>query len=197
VGDLTTFRKTVFWCICALWFAFGALYLLRKKPPRATVIKRKPGLTSGLALQGAGYAVEWFFGRRPWAPLASMPAALEIAMNLAALALMAASVGLAIWAIHALGKEWSYRPQLVEGHELKTAGPYGIVRNPIYSGMLGMLVATGIAWSRWEALAVAAALFLAGTAIRVRSEEALLRSAFGAAFEDYVRQVPAVIPWLW
>lgn len=197
MGDLTTFRETVFWCIGALWMAFGALYLLRKKPPHATVIKRKPGLTSGLALQGAGYALEWFFGRRPWTPLAKMPAALEAAVNLAALALMAASVALAIWAIHALGKEWSFRPQLVEGHELKTEGPYAIVRNPIYGGMLGMLVATGIAWSRWEALVGAAALFLVGTAIRVRSEEALLRGSFGAAFEDYARRVPAVIPWLW
>jgi protein-S-isoprenylcysteine O-methyltransferase Ste14 len=43
----------------------------------------------------------------------------------------------------------------------------------------------------------AVALYLLGTWIRVRSEEALLRGAFGAEFEEYARRVPAVIPGLW
>jgi protein-S-isoprenylcysteine O-methyltransferase Ste14 len=33
-----------------------------------------------------------------------------------------------------------------------------------------------------------------GTAIRIRSEEKLLREAFGEDFEAYQRYVPAVIP---
>jgi protein-S-isoprenylcysteine O-methyltransferase Ste14 len=85
----------------------------------------------------------------------------------------------------------------VEEHELVTEGPYRLVRNPIYTGMLGMLVVTGLAATRWFALLVALVLFAIGTAIRVHSEEKLLRDAFGAEFEAYARRVPAVFPRLY
>jgi protein-S-isoprenylcysteine O-methyltransferase Ste14 len=62
--------------------------------------------------------------------------------------------------------------------------------------MLGMLLATGLAVSHWIALAAALVVFAIGTWIRVRSEEKLLRGAFGAEFEEYAREVPAVVPYL-
>jgi protein-S-isoprenylcysteine O-methyltransferase Ste14 len=37
-------------------------------------------------------------------------------------------------------------------------------------------------------------LFGIGTVIRVRSEEKLLRAAFGKEFDDYAKRVPAVLP---
>ena len=60
--------------------------------------------------------------------------------------------------------------------------------------MLGMLVATGLAVSHWQALVLAILVFLAGNEIRIRSEERLLREEFGAAFDDYARRVPALFP---
>jgi protein-S-isoprenylcysteine O-methyltransferase Ste14 len=36
-----------------------------------------------------------------------------------------------------------------------------------------------------------------GTIIRVRSEEKLLREAFGEQFENYARKVPALVPGLY
>ncbi len=99
-------------------------------------------------------------------------------------------------AIRALGKQWSLAARLVEGHKLVKEGPYSVVRNPIYTGMFGMLLATGLVVSHWIGLLVAVVVFAIGTAIRVRSEETLLREAFGREFEDYARAVPAVIPFL-
>jgi len=87
--------------------------------------------------------------------------------------------------------------RLVEGHKLITVGPYAYVRNPIYIGMLGMLIATGLAMEHWIATIVAVVLFAAGMVIRVRSEEKLLRAAFGQEFEDYAKRVPAVIPGIY
>jgi protein-S-isoprenylcysteine O-methyltransferase Ste14 len=43
----------------------------------------------------------------------------------------------------------------------------------------------------------AVVVFAIGMVIRVRSEEKLLRAAFGEKFEDYARRVPAVIPGLY
>ena len=98
-------------------------------------------------------------------------------------------------AVRTLGKQWAIAARLVEGHKLITEGPYGWVRNPIYTGML--LLATGLAVSRWIALPAAIALFGMGTVIRVRSEEKLLREAFGEEFEQYTRRVPAVLPGIY
>jgi protein-S-isoprenylcysteine O-methyltransferase Ste14 len=40
-------------------------------------------------------------------------------------------------------------------------------------------------------------LFIAGTYIRIRSEERLLREAFGSEFEEYARTVPALVPGIY
>jgi protein-S-isoprenylcysteine O-methyltransferase Ste14 len=78
-----------------------------------------------------------------------------------------------------------------------TAGPYACVRNPIYTGMFGMLIATGLAMEHWLALAAAIVIFAVGLVIRVRTEEKLLRAAFGEEFEEYAKRVPAVLPGIY
>ena len=100
-------------------------------------------------------------------------------------------------ALRTLGKEWSLTARLVEGHKLATTGPYAYVRHPIYTGMLGMLLSTGLAVSHWVAIIVALVIFFAGTIIRVRSEERLLREAFGEEFENYAQRVRAIVPGLY
>jgi protein-S-isoprenylcysteine O-methyltransferase Ste14 len=97
-------------------------------------------------------------------------------------------------AIRRLGKQWALRARLVEGHKLIMAGPYAYVRNPIYTGMFGMLLATGLVMEHWTALMFALVLFAVGTVIRVHSEEKLLRSVFGKEFDHYAARVPAVLP---
>lgn len=148
-------------------------------------------------MQGAAYGITWTI-RRPWlTPFVPVPAAFEIAVNLLTITLMVASVWITLAAIRTLGREWSFQARLVEGHRLVTGGPFRIIRNPIYGGMLGMLLATGVAVGHWLILLGTVPLFLAGTAIRVRSEEALLRGAFGVEFDEYARRVSALIPGFW
>ncbi len=60
--------------------------------------------------------------------------------------------------------------------------------------MLGKLIATALVISHWIGLLAGLVIFCIGTAIRVRSEERLLRTQFGAAYDDYARRVPAIIP---
>jgi protein-S-isoprenylcysteine O-methyltransferase Ste14 len=50
--------------------------------------------------------------------------------------------------------------------------------------------------SRWPAIVVAVLMFVIGTEIRVRSEDELLRSRFGAEFEAYAAGVRAYIPFV-
>lgn len=132
-------------------------------------------------LVGAGIALEGYFS------------------IVAVLALLIAVVSVVVvnWAARALGKQWSLEARLVEGHDLIEDGPYRFVRNPIYTGMFGMLVATGMMGMRWERLAVAVVLFAVGTYLRIRMEENLLRGAFGTRFEEYARRVWALLPGIY
>lgn len=86
--------------------------------------------------------------------------------------------------------------RLVEGHKLLTEGPFRVVRHPIYAAMLGMLLANRLAVSRPAALLPALVVYGIGGAVRIRSEDKLLREMFGREFEVYARRVPAVFPRL-
>jgi protein-S-isoprenylcysteine O-methyltransferase Ste14 len=181
------------------WMVFAAVFLLRKKPPKEAEAKRDRMSLLGIFLQMCAYFLVWF--QPPWKPflppVAFLSGSIGIVFSACTLALAVGSVWLVASAVRTLGKQWAFAARLVESHKLITEGPYGFVRNPIYTGMLGMLVATGLAMEHWVALDVAVVVFAVGLVIRVRSEEKLLRAAFGKEFEDYARRVPAVLPGIY
>jgi protein-S-isoprenylcysteine O-methyltransferase Ste14 len=179
--------------MCA-WFAFVLVFLLRKKPESAPDRQRDRGSITGVVLQGLSYGVVWSIHRHFFSPIVSSGRAVEIALAVVTVAIAFGSVFIVMTAVKALGKEWSITARLVEGHELATRGPYRFVRHPIYTGMFGMLVATGLAISHLTVLVAAILVFMVGTVIRVRIEERLLRAEFGPEFEHYARRVPAMLP---
>jgi protein-S-isoprenylcysteine O-methyltransferase Ste14 len=175
------------------WVGFGLIFLLRKAPKQAEEVKRSPASTWGIALQSISFALVWSLGRAHWWPFAASRAG-EMALATAAVVLAYASCLFCLRAIQTLGKQWTYAARVIQGHELITQGPYAVVRNPIYLGMFGLILATGLAFSRWWALLAAIIFFLIGNRIRIRAEEQLLREAFGAQFDEYARRVPAFFP---
>jgi len=185
-----------FFGMIACWIAFIVVFRLRKKPPAVHEKKRDMASYGGIALEVVGYWFIWFLARQYFSPIVPMPKSAEIAMAALTIAIGVLSVWLCAAALRTLGKQWTYRARIVEGHELITQGPYSLVRNPIYLGMFGMLISTGLAVGRWPVLIGCAVVFLIGTEIRIRSEEKLLREAFGDKFEEYARKVPALIPKL-
>lgn len=190
----------VFAVVMLCWFAFAGIFLFRKKPPSPPDQKRERGSLIGVALQGISYGIVWGVRREPFTPIIAGSETRDLVAIAASVLAILAAVS-AVWlitnAVRTLGKEWSITARLVEGHKLATSGPYAYVRHPIYTGMLGMLVATGLATSHWVGLLVALVIFFVGTIIRVRSEEKLLREAFGQDFENYARRVPAIVPGLY
>jgi len=178
------------------WIFFACVFLLRKRPPRAPDAKGDRSASLGIFLQMCGYFLVFFQPpHRPFLPpVAALSGIAGVVFAVITVGIAAGSGWLIESAVRTLGKQWAMRARLVEGHRLITAGPFARIRNPIYTGMLGMLVATGLAMEHWIALIVAVIIFLIGMAIRIRSEEKLLRAEFGEAFEEYARRVPAVIP---
>jgi protein-S-isoprenylcysteine O-methyltransferase Ste14 len=95
-----------------------------------------------------------------------------------------------------LGKQFRVNAGLYEDHELVRTGPYGIVRHPIYSSLLAILLSTILLPTPWRWVAVSLVLFVVGTEIRVRTEDKLLASRFGPEFAEYRKKVPAYVPFV-
>lgn len=185
--------------VMVCWFFFAGIFLFRKRPPKAPEAKRNRQATLGIVLQMCAYFLVWFQPpRRPFLPpVAFLSGIPGILFSVFTVGLAAGSGWLLESAVRTLGKQWALRARLIEDHKLITAGPYAYVRNPIYTGMLGMLIATGLGTEHWVATIVAIPIFVVGMVIRVRSEEKLLREAFGEEFEEYARRVPAVLPGIY
>ena len=182
------------------WIFFAGIFLLRKRPPKATEAKRDKSASLGIFLQMIGYFLVFFQPpRRPFLPpVAALSGIAGIVFGVITVGITAASGWLIESAIRTLGKQWALRARLlVENHQLITVGPYAHIRNPIYTGMLGMLIATGLATEHWIAMIAAIVIFVIGMVIRVRSEEKLLRAEFGVEFEEYAKRVPAVVPGIY
>ncbi len=74
-----------------------------------------------------------------------------------------------------LGRNWSSRVTLKVGHELIQRGPYHVVRHPIYTGLLTMVLGSAILLGYIGAF-VGMLVFFAGLWIKLRQEEALMRA---------------------
>lgn len=143
----------------------------------------------GIVLQMIGFALTWAYVR----PVGFEKSAVSLITSMI-LAPLSTAVGWA--AARRLGKHWRYVAALSEEHELVQTGPYRWVRHPIYASMLGMLLATGFAWTWWPMQVAGLVFCLIGTEIRVRAEDRLLSGRFPESFAAYRARVPAYIPFL-
>ena len=191
--------RFVFYAVMVCWCLFAVTFIARRRSARRLETRRDWTGMLGFLIQSVGYFVIWLrpLQRTRFSPLLPMSNAAELALATLTLAIAVFSVWLVNAAVRALGAQWAVAARLVEGHNLIVNGPYRWVRNPIYAGMFGMMLATGLAVTQWPALLVATVIFLMGTYLRVRTEERLLRGQFGSEFDDYTRRVPAVIPGVW
>jgi len=198
-GTQQVAQQAAFYAVIVCWWVFAFTFWLRKRPPRAREAKRDWSSLLGLLLQAFAYGLVWFdpLRRRPLSFASSSSPVIDDILSLAAVLIAVLSVWLVNSAARQLGKQWALAARLVDQHELVQNGPYSFVRNPIYTGMLGMLIATGLVLQQWMALAIAIVVFLAGTYIRIRCEERLLREAFGTKFDEYASRVPALVPGIY
>jgi protein-S-isoprenylcysteine O-methyltransferase Ste14 len=177
------------WLLAAVYFAVRLpdtprrklLHFLRTFLPEPWLLPFVPVLVIGIRLVPAGVWAHL----RLWNPVLAIVGA----------ALVAASTVLMLWARGALGTMWAGRPLLQEHHELRTDGPYRVVRHPIYAGFAGLAVGSMLVFG-FGALVAVCAFALLFVAWRVWREERLLVATFGERYRAYRRQVPALVPLL-
>jgi len=93
-----------------------------------------------------------------------------------------------------LGPLWSSTSAPIEDHRIVDTGPYGVVRHPVYAGLLLAVASTAIERGRLEAVAGALVL-VAAISLRAKLEERFLRRDLGdEAYANYRRRVPMLIP---
>jgi protein-S-isoprenylcysteine O-methyltransferase Ste14 len=176
------------------WIIFGAIFIVRKRWARDKTRKSDRASLVGIFVQTLSLFAVWMTPRQHQTTILPLGSWFQLLSTILVVAVIIVSLWTMSAAVRVLGKQWSLQARVLENHKLIREGPYRFVRHPIYTGMLGMIIAAGLAWSHWIGFLIALVLFTIGTAIRVRSEERLLREQFGAAFDDYKRSVPAVIP---
>ncbi len=112
------------------------------------------------------------------------------------LSLTLAGLLFTVWARAYLGRNWSAAVELKRDHELVRAGPYALVRHPIYSGCLLALFGCALFGDQPRALIGFAIVFLA-IAHKVRMEEKILSAHFGTDYQHYRASVRALVPHLY
>lgn len=83
---------------------------------------------------------------------------------------------------------------IVKNKQLATDGPYSLVRHPLYTGNLLVLIGFTVACAQWWAPIVAILFWWFYYPIAIHYEDRKLHRIFGEAWEQWSRTVPAVIP---
>lgn len=79
---------------------------------------------------------------------------------------------------------------------LRRDGAFGLVRHPLYCGML-LASAAPLVVTRSPVVGLTYALCIAVMVSRMVQEERVLRQQLGAEYESYQREVSRIIPFVW
>ena len=109
-----------------------------------------------------------------------------------------------LWLVGGIILLWSFWNFLVQGRgtpapidppkELVAVGFYRYVRNPMYVGVLAIIIGHFLWFGYWNLLVYAVIVFLAFNTFVTYYEEPTLKRKFGKSYEDYIRKVPRWIP---
>ncbi|MHB8605258.1 MAG: methyltransferase family protein [Thermoplasmatota archaeon] len=188
---------TVWAVVGVSWLAFGCVWLVAARGASRPV-KREP-FTADLehrAFLVVGYLLLFA------SPFSGVPI-LDARFDPDAFAWLAfgetvfvAGFTLVVWARVTLGKEWSSRVTIKEGHQLVERGPYARIRHPIYTALIVMYAGSAIAVGELRAL-VGLALVALSFVRKLAVEERFLAGEFGPAWTAYVGRTKRLVPGVW
>jgi protein-S-isoprenylcysteine O-methyltransferase Ste14 len=181
--------KALEWAVPVLWLLWLGYWLIEARNTAPT--QKSESLLTGALYRGATLiGIFLIFGfRRSSNPL--WPITVPVLATAVILAIC--GFAFAIWARRHLGRYWSARVTLKQGHQLIESGPYRLVRHPIYSGLLLSMAATVITIATAQSVCGYGVLFGA-LIFKLAVEEQLLAAHLGPAYKDYQKRVKALIP---
>lgn len=193
-GDVSQIQGLVqpIWISLAIYFVFNLYWSVEARNTAPTKSSESPQSylihcllinvsMVLLFLRVPGSAGRWL---PAWSPLVPLGIAIEACFFL-----------LAVWARRHLGRNWSGGVAAKVEHELVRSGPYRLVRHPIYTAILGMYIGIAVTSGEWHAMA-GVFLLVAAYCRKIRLEEQVLHTLFGAQYDEYRRNSWALIPGL-
>lgn len=179
------------WGVVVLAWVAAALYTAWRGPRAGTRAQVRSNASAGFVVAALTWAILRIFPGSDWHALAVGAPWVRIL----GLAILICSTAFTLWARVALGTMWSSSPTVKIQHQLRTDGPYGVTRHPIYTGLLGMLLGTVllVGFGHWLVLLPIGLLFIE---TRIHTEEGLMLETFPEAYPRYRRRVPQLIPGL-
>jgi protein-S-isoprenylcysteine O-methyltransferase Ste14 len=116
-------------------------------------------------------------------------------INLAGVFVCTLGAAVAAWARICLGHNWSGRVILQKQHQLVEAGPYGLIRHPIYTGVLLMMLGAALVLGYIFSF-VYLALSIFGLIRKSKQEEDLLASEFPEDYPRYKQETKRLLPFI-
>jgi protein-S-isoprenylcysteine O-methyltransferase Ste14 len=190
-----------------LWAAFGLLAI----GGRVLIHRSRTGASGVRGISDASRPVEWVGGALfvGGVAVAVLGPTLELAegvepiealdrtgIQIAGMVLFGLGLTLTLLAQGAMGASWRIGVDPHERTGLVTGGLFGVVRNPIYSGMIPAIIGLALVSPTVLSLAGAFAVIV-GIEIQVRAvEEPHLLRSHGDAYEAYASRVGRFVPGL-
>jgi protein-S-isoprenylcysteine O-methyltransferase Ste14 len=186
MGGTATFVLGCWFVVTAVWIATA--FSLKRTKARQPLVQRLFYLAlaalAAFLLHGSSRMIHWNRGVLPH----------TIATGVLGDLLALIGLIIAIWARITLGSNWSARVSLKEDHELIQVGPYRVVRHPIYSGLLLMILGTAVLVGQMSGF-IALAMCFGGLWVKLRQEEALL-SRHLPGYPEYMHRTKALVPFV-
>ena len=85
---------------------------------------------------------------------------------------------------------------ILKNKQLATSGPYGLVRHPLYTGNILIIIGFSICSAVWWTVLVALFFFWFYYPTAIEYEDRKLRGIFGEHWEAWAANVPALMPRL-
>lgn len=172
--------------VAVAWVAFWLYWLVSARSAKSgtrTARTRPPGLLI--------VVVAFLLLRAFGANTAALHAPAVLALGAS---MLAAGLGVAVWARIHLGRNWGMPMSEKDEPELVTSGPYRLVRHPIYSGLLLAMLGTALATNLYWLLAIA--IIAPYFTYSARTEERIMATSFPAAYARYRAHTKMLIPFV-
>lgn len=187
-------RVCHFW-ILGLWVVMLAYWGIAALFAKPTLERSgRTGLLMRLAIGAAVAAAVILVRRSPQLLELQLHQLGSLPMALAGAVIATAGAALAFSARAVLGRNWGTPGSRKADAELVTRGPYGLVRHPIYGGILLMMIGTaiGLIASWWAIVAAASAYFI----YSARREERLMTERFPELYPAYRARTRMLLPFI-
>lgn len=183
--------------VCVLFLVAGGYYRVRSQQSGERLDRTKEGwpILIGIRLVGlltVGSVVAWL-SKPAWFAWASWP--VPISLQWVGVFGFTCSIAWLLWMFQSLGRNLTDTVVTRRDAHFVDHGPYRFVRNPMYTGVLLLGMALGLALGTWL-LPVASGVMFALFAIRTRTEERYLIERFGEQYRHYMLRVGRFFPKL-